>query len=253
MDHRWSIALPQMSIVENEVHVWRADVRQSLVAIRHLWQFLSPEELTRANRFRFEKDRQRFIVSQGLLRTLLGHYLGIAPNHLRFSHNSYGKPALDLVSGKNCIHFNLSHSHDLVLYAFACNRQVGIDIEYMRSAIDYEELAKRFFSPYEYTVLQTLPTSAKQQAFFDCWTRKEAYIKARGEGLSLPLHLFDVSLKPGEPAMLLHSREDTQAATHWSLQELALGPGYVGTLAVEGSEFNVSYWQADEQWFARVV
>ncbi|HEV7237210.1 MAG TPA: 4'-phosphopantetheinyl transferase superfamily protein, partial [Ktedonobacteraceae bacterium] len=142
--------------------------------------------------------------------------------------------------------FNISHAHDLALYAFTYVRQVGVDVEYIRLNDDYEHLAQHYFSPYERTVLQTLPMEEKQQAFFQCWTRKEAYIKAKGLGLSLPLDLFDVSLRPNEPAALLQSRENPREAARWSLRELAPGAGYVGALAVEGKkDWQLHCWQWD--------
>ena len=201
------------------------------------------DEIIRADRFYFAKDRDYFIAARGVLRTILGRYLGVDPGQVHFRYNSYGKPSLDHPPGEDALNFNLSHSAGLALYAFTCARRVGIDLEYMRADVDYEQLARRNFSLYEKAVFQALPPEQKRQAFFNCWTRKEAYVKARGEGLSIALEQFDVSLKPGEPARLLGSREDPGETAQWSLQELAPGSGYAAALAVEEGECRLSLWQ----------
>jgi 4'-phosphopantetheinyl transferase len=243
LDQKWSAPPVGLRLPANDIHVWRASLEQPVTVIQNLQQTLTADEVTRANRLYFDIDRNRFIVAHGILRTILSRYLDIDPSQLRFSYNSYGKPALDLPPSEGKLNLNISHSHNLALYAFTYSRQIGIDVEYIRSNIDYELLAKHFFSPYENAMLQALPVALQQKAFFNCWTRKEAYIKARGKGLSIPLHLFDVSLRPDEPAKLLTNREDPQEMARWSLQELAPGPGYAGALAVEGSNWSLSYWQ----------
>src|SRR5205823_1032898 len=158
-------------------------------------------------------------------------------------YNAYGKPALSSPESELGLNFNLSHSHHIALYAFTYSRNLGIDVEYMRSNVEYEQLAQHFFSPYENAILHAVPTDLKREAFFNCWTRKEAYIKARGEGLSIPLDVFDVSLRPGEPAALLDSREEAQEVARWSLYELAPGPDYAGAVAVEGHGLHLRCWQ----------
>ena len=141
------------------------------------------------------------------------------------------------------LQFNLSHSHNLALYAFTYTRQLGIDIEYKRPNIEYDALARVSFSPNAQATLHTIPNHLKHDAFYNCWTRKEAYIKARGKGISIPLDQFDVSLLPGEPAALLHSREDPQAATRWTLHELPPIPNYATALATEGHDWTLTCWQ----------
>lgn len=243
LEQVWNTPPINLRLLKMEVHVWRASLEQPASVIQNLQKFLAPDEVTRAWQFYFEKDRNHFIVARGLLRVILGRYLNTDPSHLRFCYNSYGKPSLDFIFHQVELSFNLSHSHNLGLYAFAYSRQIGIDVEYMHSNVDYEQLAKHSFSPYENAVFHALPLAIKRQAFFNCWTRKEAYIKARGKGLSLSLDQFDVSLKPNEPARLLNSREDPQEIVRWSLQALAPGTDYVGALAVEGSEWHLSCWQ----------
>src|SRR5579863_4068971 len=229
-DQQWNIPPENITLQDNEVHVWRASLNAPLSDIEALKRLLSDEEVTRAERFYFEKGRHGYIVAHGILRILLGRYLTVDPRQLRFQTNAYGKPSVEQPAHGTRLHFNLSHSHELAAYAFTRVGEVGIDIEYTRTHVEYEELAKHSFSPYESAALHDLPESMKQEAFFNCWTRKEAYIKARGMGLSLPLHLFDVSLKPGEPAALLASREDAREMAHWTMHALAPGPDYAGAL-----------------------
>ncbi len=210
----------------------------SLLSVVPQWQqWLSPDEHLRAQKFFFEKDRQHFIIARGGLRKLLGLYLGLTPEAVRFQYNAYGKPALDLpgyLLGTR-LQFNVSHSQALILYAFALERAVGIDVEYMRTNIEYEALAESTFSPYERQIFSTLPGHLKLEGFYNCWTRKEAYIKARGQGLSLPLTLFDVTLAPGQPAALISSREGIQGEVErWHLRSLEPEAGYAGALTVEG-------------------
>lgn len=216
----WEIPANKVILSEDEVHIWRAYVLQPMGTIHYLRSLLSGEEVARAERFYFEKDRHRFIVTHGLLRILLADYLNasvIDAHELHFCYNDYGKPVLDLDMQDHNLSFNLSHSHELVLFAFTYVRQIGVDIEYMRPDIDHESLAEHTFSPLENEMLQVLPVSARMEAFYQCWARKEAYIKARGKGLAIPLDIFDVSLKPGEPAVLLNSREDPHEAARWKL------------------------------------
>jgi 4'-phosphopantetheinyl transferase len=241
----WEIPTSQVILSEDEVHIWRASVLQPLATLHYLQSLLSGEEVARAERFYFEKDRQRFIVTHGLLRRLLASYLNasvIDAHELRFCYNDYGKPALDLDMQDHDLSFNLSHSHELVLFAFTYVRQIGVDIEYMRPDIDHELLAEHTFSPLENEMLQALPVSARMEAFYQCWARKEAYIKARGKGLAIPLDIFDVSLKPGEPAVLLNSREDPSETVRWRLCALYPGLNYAGALAVEGDGWHLHCW-----------
>jgi 4'-phosphopantetheinyl transferase len=225
------------------VHVWRAALDNYPSQIAGLLCTLSEDEQARAERFHFQIDRERFIVARGALREILGVYLNSAPKSVSFRYGAQGKPALARKSGRNAIHFNVSHSHGVALYAVTRGREVGIDLEFVRENLEVEQLAERFFSQREMAMLQALPVALRQHAFFLCWTRKEAYIKAKGEGLSLPLDQFDVSLIPGEPAALLRTQADPDEARRWSLQELSIDPGYVAALAVEGRGWSLSCWQ----------
>lgn len=239
----WSLPPPSLRLTKDTVQVWRASLQRSTTYVQSLLQTLAPDERQRAARFRFAEHRRRFIVARGVLRAILGRYLGQEPHCLEFCYSPHGKPALISTREGDRMRFNLSHSHEMVLYAFTSHREVGVDVEYIRSNVAYKEIADRFFSPREVMTLHSLPAHLQQEAFFLCWTRKEAYIKARGDGLTLPLDSFDVSLTPGDPAMLLATRDDPLNVSRWKLQHLVPGPGYVAALAVEGWNWKLSCWQ----------
>jgi 4'-phosphopantetheinyl transferase len=188
-------------------------------------------------------DRDRFIAGRGLLRAILGRYLGLPPERLRFYYGPQGKPALDPDSEEDGIQFNVSHCHDFALFAVTRGRQVGIDLERIRPLPEAGQVAERFFSAQERSVFHALPESDRQLAFFRCWTRKEAFIKAEGQGLSLPLDGFDVSLAPGQPAKLLAVKRDPEEASRWSLYDLWPAPGFVAAVAAEGSGWCLRRWQ----------
>jgi 4'-phosphopantetheinyl transferase len=204
---------------------------------------LAADEQARAERFHFERDRGHFIVARGVLRAILGGYLKRAPEGLSFCYGSHGKPAIAGESGGDAIRFNVSHSHGIALYAVTRGREVGVDLERIRFNLAVAEIAERFFSRREVAMLRALPTEEQREAFFRCWTRKEACLKARGEGLSLPLDQVDVSLAPGEPDAAPGTQPDSSDASRWSLQELAPAPGYVAALAVEGHGWRLACWQ----------
>lgn len=245
----WKTSPTDLSLAENEVHVWRVDLEVPVQDIEPPQGVLTDEEIERARKFYFEKDRHHWTVAHIALRRLLGQYLHVHPHSLRFTTNEYGKPAIAYPSAGTRLHFNISHSGGLALCAFAYDRHIGVDVEYMRASIEYNELATYSFSAHECATLQALPAASQEEAFFLCWSRKEAYIKARGKGLSLPLDQFDVSLIPSEPAALLDSREDPQATKHWSLHALLPGERYAGALVVEGFDWQLSCWQ----WETRYV
>jgi 4'-phosphopantetheinyl transferase len=226
----------------DEVHVWRAPLDAAENVLEGLERLLSPDERERAKRFIFQKHRRRFIVARAVLRELLGRYLNQEPDRMRFVYGPEGKPAL-AETGSGSVRFNLSHSEALALYAFVRGREVGIDLEWINPRVAFEELAERFFTPVEASALRALPERAREAAFFACWTRKEAYMKAVGKGLSLPTQDFEVTLAPGEPAELISTRHDPEQAMRWSLLELDAGPGFAAALAVEGGGWSLKCWQ----------
>ncbi len=239
----WAMPPTDRTLHHDEVHVWLAEHEMFRSQIPDLHLLLNEEETKKAARFYFEKDRRRFTVTHGLLRKLLAGYTNLSPTQLSFQHNAYGKPELSTGSQKDVLHFNLSHSHDLIAYAFTYTRNVGIDIEHVRTDIEYEQLTRRYFSPSENVELQSLPFSLRQKAFFSCWTRKEAYIKARGLGLSLALDIFDVTVRPDGPVKLLASRENAQETDRWLFASLPMSPEYAGTLIAEGHDWHMHCWQ----------
>ncbi len=238
----WRPAPDDLRLASDEVHVWRASLVQVPAQIRRFQDSLAADERARAERLYFQPHRERLIVARGALRAILGGYLNRAPESLTFCYGSRGKPALVPDSSRDAIRFNVSHSGNVALYAVTRAREVGIDVELIRPWRPVEQLAERFFSRRELDTLRALPADLRTHAFFLCWTRKEAYIKARGEGLALPLNQFQVSLIPGEPAALLSDERDPLEVHRWSLQELMPGPGYVAALAVEGHGWSLCNW-----------
>ncbi|MBW4680495.1 MAG: 4'-phosphopantetheinyl transferase superfamily protein [Microcoleus vaginatus WJT46-NPBG5] len=235
----WEQPPADLRLSLNEVHIWRGELDLPAPQIDDLGETLSADECDRAKRFYFERDRQRFIAGRGMLRNILSRYLAIAPSQMEFCYGKRGKPALRNES----ICFNLSHSQGLALYAITLDRIVGIDLEQVRSMPDAEAIAKSFFSQREYAVLQGMPANEKQAAFLNCWTRKEAFLKAIGDGLYKPLDQIEVSFLPDEPARLLSIAGDVESASRWSILHLIPAAGYVGALAIEGDSFRLSHWQ----------
>jgi 4'-phosphopantetheinyl transferase len=242
-DSGWSAPPQRLSLDNKAVHVWRANLDQSPSMAGRFEPTLSVDERMRADRFYFRQDRERFVVARGLLRTILGRYLDRAPASHAFTYNYYGKPSLVSEAGAEPIRFNVSHSHGTALYAITRDLEVGVDLELIRDGLEVEQIAASFFSPREVSALSALPAELRRRAFFLCWTRKEAYIKARGEGLSLPLDQFEVSLIPGEPAALMSTQTESDEPSRWSLQDLSLASGYVAACAVEGRTRSLFCWQ----------
>ncbi len=234
-----------MKVGTSEVHVWRAYLNG--IDKRSLDGLLSADELARAEKFYFSKDRDYFIAGRGLLRRILGQYLDRPANKLCFRYNVHGKPSLDDSYGSD-LRFNVSHSNDIALYAITTGREVGVDVEYIRPIATEDSIAEQFFSSREIAELRSLPPHLQQMAFYTCWTRKEAYIKATGTGLALDLHQFDVSLKPGEPVALLRVNGDPDEVTRWTMRELVPAQDYVGALVVEGNDWQLKCRQWEDSY-----
>jgi 4'-phosphopantetheinyl transferase len=239
-DTSWTIPSAHPSLTADEVHVWRASLDQPAVDYAML---LSSDEQVRADRFRFEQERQRFIVGRGILRIILGRYLNSPPEKIEFAYHARGKPFLSDGLLPPGLRFNLSHSEEMALLAVVQNREVGIDIEYLRPSLEVDKLASQFFSPAERAELVALPSYKKLRSFFSGWTRKEAYLKARGEGMTYPLDQFTVSMDCDKPARLLNVKDDPRELTRWSFHMLAPAPGYIATLVVEGYDWHLAQWQ----------
>ena len=225
----------------HEVHIWRAKLDAPWS-----WTFdeaLTLEDRARADRFRFESDRRRFCVARASLRLILARYLKAKPGRLQIDAGEYGKPFFADAKVTQGLRFNLSHSHELALIAVSRDREVGVDVEYIRRDFVTDEVATHFFSPAEVAEFRAVPSALRTQAFFNCWTRKEAYIKARGEGLYCPLDQFDVSLAPNAPAALLNSRVAPGEVERWRLEDLMPQTGYAASVAIEGELSRLVLWE----------
>lgn len=230
---------PEAALGCDDVHLWIASLNRPGAEVAALRRTLTSDELERAGRFHFKNDRDYFIVARGLLRAILARYLKKKPGEIRFDYGSHGKPELRVKNGKPPLRFNLAHSRDYAIYAVARSRAVGVDIEFIRPEFAKEEIAERFFSGAEVGALRVLPEKLQATGFFNCWTRKEAFLKALGDGLSRPLDEFDVSLAPDQPARLLRVGWNSSEASRWFLESLEPVRGYVAAVAVEGPRYRM--------------
>ena len=228
----WAAAPERLVLENHEVHVWRAVLDVSGPALQRLRHILAPDERARADRFHFQKDQEHFVVARGALRTILGRYLQRAPELVAFRYGLRGKPELAEPSEAGeagPLTFNVSHSHGLALYAVSVRRAVGIDVEHVRPFPSSHQIAERFFSAEEIAGLCSLPDDVQQEAFFRCWTRKEAILKAKGEGL------FGWSLLP--------TQADAGEWSAWAIRDLEPGPGYVAAISAEGKDWTITSWE----------
>ena len=220
-------------IREQEVHLWSIDLNEVETTSLQSTELLSSEECRRTLGFKFLKDSRRFATTRSALRLLLGRYLNTEPRRLIFNYSRMGKPSLGGEHSKSGLQFNVSHCAEMSMLAFTKNRAVGVDIERVRENVDTDQIAERFFSEDEKRALSSLPKSEKRKGFFDCWTRKEAYLKAQGEGLAL-LETFDVSVKLGEPPCIRATRPDPREATRWVILLPPVPRDFVAAVVVEG-------------------
>ena len=234
MPDHWEPAPAGLTLSGDEVHVWRASLAAAPAELALHHALLADDERARAARFKFEVHRNRFVAGRGIQRRILSRYLGVDPAAIRYRLAEHGKPALDGPGADGGLQFNVSNSEDGLLVAVSRGRELGVDLEALLPVGDRDAVARRFFSAPENEVYDTIADDQRDAAFFTCWTRKEAYIKAIGEGLTMPLHRFDVTLRPGEPARLLCTRGRPDEADRWTLRELDPGPGWLGALAAEG-------------------
>ena len=216
--------------LSDDIHVWRIGLNDLESKIEQFEAVLSYDERRRADRFRFERDRKQFILSRGALRNLLGKYLELSAHHIEFTQNRYGKPAL---VNREKLTFNLSHSGGLALVAVARNTEIGVDVEVVNRQLDFLPLADRFFSEAEYREIVTSSESDRSILFYRCWTGKEAVVKARGKGLSIPLDTFAVSLEQTGSQVVSLVEKGKEAST-WRLVPIDVGEGYAGAIAYEG-------------------
>ncbi len=237
----WAPPTHDLTVAPDEVHVWRAPLDLCAAEIDALTALLAPDERARAKRFHHSRDRDRFIVARGILRWILARYLRTDPRRLTFGENEHGKPRL-IDAGSDAIAFNLSHSEGLALYALARGREVGVDVERVRRDLGDDAIAELFFSPREAACLRALPPVIRPAAFFALWTRKEAYVKAHGDGLTSDLDAFTVSLDPGRSVVLAGD-----GVREWSIEPLVVGSGFAAAIAVEGARWRLACWQWSSQ------
>ena len=230
---QWAARPGELRLPDNEIHVWRAFLDDERASDHHA--ILSEDERARASRFVFPRDRNHFVASRGILRSLIGRYLQRPAETIDFSYNPQGKPRLRDTGIP--IRFNLSHSHGIALYAFSTHRELGIDVEAIRSEFTGEQIAERFFSLKELAELRSVPPEKRHEAFFLCWTRKEAYVKARGGGLGISLDSFEVSLTPGMPETLVSTDSG-----RWMLRSFQPAALYAGALVAERGDWCLRLW-----------
>ena len=242
-DSSWN-SPPPGPLADGDVHVWLAALDQPPPLLEQLARTLSDDERTRAERFRFEQHRMRFVVRRGLLRTILGSYLNTDPGRLRFGYGPRGKPSLPAPPPDQPLHFNLSHSQGLALYAVTRGREIGVDIECVRPLADVEAMAQQFFSAQENAALRAVPPEQRLETFFRFWSCKEAYVKARGDGLALPLDQFDIILTSDEPPRVVdRTAGEAEPVRSWTLRELQPAPGCAAALVVEGPVGRLACWR----------
>lgn len=227
----WPVAEPGKPLATEELHVWSALQRGGPAFLQRLEQeVLATAELERAARFRFEPERRRYLVARGILRLLLAGYLNQPPRDIEIAYGPHGKPFLADPTAR--LRFNASHSQGVALYAFVWNHEVGVDVEAIHSVTDMARIAERFFAPGENERWRALPEPERARAFFLCWTRKEAFLKAKGVGIGGGLGAFEVSLAPREPATLLSTRDPLDSAAGWTMFSNPPASGYEAAIVV---------------------
>jgi 4'-phosphopantetheinyl transferase len=232
----WKQTTVQPALEPGQVHLWRVELNKFRQNVPKLRLDLADQESSRADRFLHRKDAENYIVARSILRQLLGNYLGRKPGEIAIETGKFGKPYVAKHMNSKELKFNISHSGELCLIAARWESEIGIDLEKIRDDVLVEDLANRYFAPEEIAELQALPDAQRRLGFFLCWTRKEAYVKAKSGGLHIPLHQFAVTLTPGAPAKL---RSDDSG--HWSMESLEPAPEYVGAVVTSRTTTGVSY------------
>lgn len=240
---QWQTREQPDSLGDNEVHLWVSSFPARPEKLSYFKTTLSMDEKERARRFRRIADRERFVVARGTLRCLLGYYEGRAPDRLQFTYDSFGKPNLSNQSSETVLNFSVSHSEDQALFGFVRGRRIGVDLEYVRPDINVVGLARSYFSPDEFRRFSRLRASEQCEAFYRAWTRKEAYLKALGEGLSFGIDRVEVTFFPHEPAMLRKVSGMPSGSENWTLKDLPLAPSYLGAASVEGRSVTFKFSQ----------
>ncbi|HUC86075.1 MAG TPA: 4'-phosphopantetheinyl transferase superfamily protein [Candidatus Acidoferrales bacterium] len=257
----WPVpTLPVAPLGKKDVHLWTACLDEFTRLLREFKSVLSPQESARASRFKYPRDRDRFVIAKGLLRFLFSLYRDVEPAQHEFTLGPQGKPESVAAQGLERLHFNVSHSDSMVLYAITRATAVGVDIERIRHMDDLDNLAQQFFTAGEAATLRALPAEKRLVAFFNCWTRKEAFLKATGQGIAGGMNTVEVTLAPDESARLLNLGGDTNAARGWILDPLVPAAGYLAALAYQGPRLKLGCWEVPVEilrrplgWQARKV
>jgi 4'-phosphopantetheinyl transferase len=238
----WDAAPEGLTVPLDRIDVWRVCLVHGDQSEQDLCGILTPDEVTRASRYHFEEHRQRYIRGRAALRVLLGRYLETPPAEIRFRYENHGKPEIGLPRAPGDLRFNFSDSGGLALIAVGSGRALGVDIEKVRPVPDFLDIATRFFSAREIQAILAVSENKRQEAFFACWTRKEAYLKATGSGLLYPLADFSVAVGPDEAAELCEVKGNGDIASHWFLADVLPGEGFRGALACEGGRSRIAQW-----------
>lgn len=242
----WPLPQPKFTLADNVVHVWSASLDKFIPQFERFSSTLCASEREQAQRFHFDRHRQWFIIRRGLLRILLGRYLDVEPSRLVFAYDPRGKPSVSEPHHPDQLYFNVSDSSGLALYAVSRCAPVGVDVERIKSVSDMDGIAARFFSAREKKAVSASSEPQKAEAFFNCWTRKEAYLKATGEGISESLPRVEVTLVPEDAPQLLSIAGDTQAAAKWTIFSFVPASGFVGALAIRATGLTLSCWRCPE-------
>lgn len=238
--------LPSQPLTDSDIHIWCASLSASAEDLSRYTTLLSQDELERAKRFHFERDHNHFIVGRALLRTFIGSYLDMEPSQIEFVYGQYGKPALKTVLHKKHLEFNLSHSKDFAVYAFGLDRKIGIDLEHIRPMPDMDDFVRQFFSLRENVLVNSLSGKQKEETFFKIWTCKEAFLKANGSGLTVPINQVEISVEHDGSITLLSIGGGREQADAWRLELFSPSPDHQAALVVEGHNVQVVFQSLED-------
>lgn len=227
----------------DEIHIWTASLEKTPERRAEFLPILSSDEQARAKRFYFERDRNHYVAGRAILRILLGNYLGVEPARIEFTYGVYGKPDLETALNGRNLQFNLSHSKDQAIYAFNWDQPVGVDIEYIHPMKNMEEIAAQFFTANECEMIHFSPKDQKYESFFKIWTCKEAYLKANGSGLMVPINQVEIFMTPEGKAGLASIGDDLQQTAPWSLKIFTPITGYQAACAIKDHKKQIVYQQ----------
>jgi len=242
----WQQAPFDLKLSHDHIDVWRTRLNLPKNEIAKYHALLSTDEVKRANRYKVKHKRCEYIVTRGLLRTILGQTLGRDSKSFVFEYAKHDKPFLPIETSGTPVSFNVSHSHNQALIAVTLDRTIGIDIEYIRHDVEFKKLAKRFFSDQEYQQLDAYDETKLSAAFFACWTRKEAFVKALGDGIAFGLSEFSVSVDPEDDEIPLSTHLDQAQASKWILMNIKTDEDYIAALAVDKYNLKIRCWDQEQ-------